>query len=81
MLLDDSRLWAKPAPPNREMNAALAPEAAQTFVVSHAEGEAPAERVVGDAGELAQGGVEVLGADANPAGPVRITLRITLRRA
>src|SRR5262249_44806997 len=45
--------------------AVLAPESAQTLILGNAEGEFPTEGMVGDAGELAQGGVNVLGADPN----------------
>src|SRR5207247_1700658 len=43
------------------------PEAAQALVVGDAERESSAEGVVGDAGEFAQGGVNMLGPDANAA--------------
>src|SRR4051812_17986410 len=48
----------------------LAPEPAEAFPVRNAQREAPAVGMVGDAGELAKGGVDVLGPDPNAVLPV-----------
>src|SRR3954468_19447922 len=66
----DRRRDVLPQSRNLKAMRASAPEPLETFVVGDAERESPAEGVLGDAGEVAKGGVNVFRADPDPPLPV-----------